>query len=442
MKRIMLLPVVAFLIILTVTAILIPLNIADQNKEPEFYIGISFCGNTVDEAKLLIDRVHIYANLLVLQSYPISRNESAVKEVADYAVAKGMYIILNLGTYNRTTWPWQYQLFQDAKTIWGKHYLGAYYDDEPGGMQLDYDWSSFFSDTNYLDPSNTTSYADEFERILNNPDLIIVDGPLAVSNQTHINRITYNYAQIYAKLKAYEVNGTLPADYDIETELFYYYYMAYSAFNMLNAADIKTFTSDYTFYWWDYQVGYDVILAQLGWNNSYIKDIDFIRGAARMQGKEWGAILTWKYTETPYLDSGAVLYDQMLTAYQAGAKYVIVFNYPEIPGNPYWTMTDEHFEAVEQFSRDIMQTSNIRTNIDASVATAVLVLPENYAWGMRKPDDKIWGYWPPDEKSSQIWGITTHLLMQYRLKLDIVYDDPLYPVEGKYLHVYYWNQTY
>ncbi|NLE06345.1 MAG: hypothetical protein GX638_16290, partial [Crenarchaeota archaeon] len=382
--------------------------------------------------KLLIDRVHHYTNLLVLQSFPISRNESSIREICNYAVDNEMYIILNLGTYNSTTWPWQFQLFQDAKNIWGKYYLGAYYDDEPGGMQLDYDWDSFFNNENSVEL---------FNWILENPNLILVDGPFAVKNSTHVSRISWYYAQIYAKLLDYQVNGTIPSNYDIETELFFYYYKQYSAFQMLTHVGVKTFTSDYSFYWFDYEAGYDVILAQLGWNSSYIKDIDFVRGAANMQNKEWGAILTWKYTQQPYLGSGAELYDQMQMAYQAGAKYIIIFNYPEIDGNPYWTMTDEHFEAVEQFSNDLMDTSNIRTIIDYSQADAVLVLPKNYAWGMRDIDDKVWGYWYPDQKASQIWNITCHLLLQYRLKLDIIYDDSEFPVGEKYQIVYYWNQT-
>jgi hypothetical protein len=29
---------------------------------------------------------------------------------------------------------------------------------------------------------------------------------------------------------------------------------------------------------------------------------------------------------------------------------------------------------------------------------------------------------------------------QYGLKLDIIFEDPDYPVEGKYSKIYYWNQ--
>ncbi|GAG35080.1 unnamed protein product, partial [marine sediment metagenome] len=30
---------------------------------------------------------------------------------------------------------------------------------------------------------------------------------------------------------------------------------------------------------------------------------------------------------------------------------------------------------------------------------------------------------------------------QYGTSLDIVYDDPAFPVTGKYPKIYYWNQT-
>jgi hypothetical protein len=36
----------------------------------------------------------------------------------------------------------------------------------------------------------------------------------------------------------------------------------------LNEKEIIVFTADYGLYWWDYQIGYDCILANLGWNNS------------------------------------------------------------------------------------------------------------------------------------------------------------------------------
>ena len=126
MNRFLLFVAAIFLITIVFAAILIPFNLADGNKEPPVYVGISFCGNTPEEAKLLIDKISSYTNLFVLQSFPISRNETAVKEICDYAVKNDLYIIVNLGTYNKTFWSWQFELFCNGSNLWGNHFLGAY----------------------------------------------------------------------------------------------------------------------------------------------------------------------------------------------------------------------------------------------------------------------------------------------------------------------------
>ena len=83
---------------------------------------------------------------------------------------------------------------------------------------------------------------------------------------------------------------------------------------------VKVFTSDYALYWYDYLGGYDVVLAQLGWNRTGTQDIALVRGAANLQGKDWGAIVTWKYDSSPYLENGTEMYDQMQLAYEDWSK--------------------------------------------------------------------------------------------------------------------------
>jgi hypothetical protein len=132
----------------------------------------------------------------------------------------------------------------------------------------------------------------------------------------------------------------------------------------------------------------------------------------------------------------------MLTAYQAGAKYIVIFNYPMMQGNDYGALNDEHFIALERFWKDITNAEKAKTFADLSKPEAALVLPRNYGWGMRRPDDVIWGFWGPDNKSIQIGTVMGKLLAQYGARLDIVYDNPVYPVtEGNYSNIYYWDRT-
>ncbi len=75
------------------------LNPNQSKANPNAYIGVAFCGNTTQEAKLLIDRVKSYTNLFILDSgrNPVSENRSKVEEIGDYAVSQGLSIIVNLG---------------------------------------------------------------------------------------------------------------------------------------------------------------------------------------------------------------------------------------------------------------------------------------------------------------------------------------------------------
>ena len=390
------------LILITTASFLVPYTLMSIGTETtQFYVGVTFCGNTTSEAKLLIDRVKTYTNLFVLQSGPISNNETATNEICNYAVAAGLNIIVFFGWFP-PNYPWRLPWLDSAKQRWGDRLLGVYYYDEPGGTQLDYNWSSIL---NRIKLRNTTSYQ--------------ANAPA---------------------IEAYLNGSSMLRNYDVAAKIYLNYMETDSNLTALKTHSFTVFTSDYALYWFDYLGGYDVLLAQFGWNDTLVQDIALARGAARMHNKPWGAIITWKYDEPPYLDSGKEIYNQMRMAYEAGAKYVVIFNYPKINGNPYGIMTDEHFEALERFWNAVMTMPNLRTIPDSSQAEAALVLPRNYGWGMRDPEDRIW-YWGPDEKSPQIWELSRNLLSQYGIHLDIIYDDPAFPVTGKYPRIYYWNQT-
>jgi hypothetical protein len=358
--------------------------LADETpKTDSCYVGVSFCGNTTKEAELLIDRVKDCTNLLILQSGPVSKNETATNEICNYAVDAGLSIVVYFGDLDprvltaetswRTTW------IGSAKSRWGDKFLGVYYYEEPGGMWIDTDWRSYGFQSN-----EDLSY-DE------------------VANQ-FINSLSSDQG-----IKDLKNNG------------------------------VPIFVSDYALHWFDFQAGYDVVLAQIGWNNSLAQDIALARGAANLQGKEWGAIITWKYQSPPYLDSGQEIYAQMAAAYEAGAKYIAIFDYPSLDGNPYGVLLDEHFEALEQFWTNTQVTHKLAFN--SLTAKAALILPKNYGWGMRNSQDTIWGFWGPDEMSPQIWALSRHLLSEYQYALDIVYEEPTFSFVDMYESVYYWNAT-
>ncbi|MDR2720424.1 MAG: hypothetical protein LBC03_06450 [Nitrososphaerota archaeon] len=205
----------------------------------------------------------------------------------------------------------------------------------------------------------------------------------------------------------------------------------------LDKQSILVFTADYGLYWWDFKGGYDLVLAELAWNHSDTQQISLVRGAANIQGKSWGTILTWKYTHPPFLAEGDEMFEQMKTSYQTGAEYVIIFNYSEDSKNPH-TLQDEHFQALERFWSEVVQNPDVEHG--GIKAEAALVLPKNYGWGMRAAGDNIWGIWPADNTTQKIWNQLQEKTEQHGLKLDIIFEDPNHPVKGKYEHVYYVEQ--
>jgi hypothetical protein len=377
-----------------------------QQKKP-FYFGVAFGGNTTVQAKLLIDRTKSYTNLFILDSgiNPISTNESAAREICDYAVNSGLNIIINMGSWTPLNWPWQIQFLNTSRFIYGDKFLGAYYDDEPGGIPLDWNWTKQFAENSLVFGSRP------------NPlDLTAILNKLQTANTT----------------------GIQPENYTLEAQWFQQLLERNRGHNSLKQYNITTFTSDYVLYWFDYLGGYDTLLAQFGWNESITQQIALVRGAATLQNKDWGAIITWKYKQPPYLDTGEKIYTQMETAYNAGAKYITVFDYPyNSTDNPYGILTDGHFQALEKFWNQVV-TKQIHNSVHAE---AVLVLPSDYGWGMRNVNDKIWGFWGPDDKSPLIWNNSQTLLNKYGIRLDIIYDDASFPIQGNYSKIYFWNQT-
>jgi hypothetical protein len=501
MKRAIIISAAIILIVLIgLVAVINYASLSKNSDSKPFYVGVTFGGNTTADAKLLIDKVKNYTNLFVLQSGTLQRNNTAMDEIGDYAIASGLHFAVYSGVdaaFQSTDW------INAAKQRWGDQFLGIYYNDELGGKMLDsYSQMSlngsniiklgsggiqvFGNGTDVTYAADGTVTATTYQSDLSDaqngtlhvtyPNRTVTDIPNNVTqstNQTDYPNSTYTSipAQINSTTVTYCPNGTITIRDEPENILYtaengsdqishvepYAAVLAENpmsncneaaqtfissnraSLNWLSNESVTVFTSDYALYWWDYQSGYDVVLAELGWNNSAAQEIGLVRGAANLQDKSWGTIITWTYTQPPYLTSGDEMYNEMRMSYECGAEYVIVFNYAQDMNGPYGTLQEEHFQALERFWNEVVQNRSV---VHGGIkAEAAFVLPRNYGWGMRNPNDTIWGLWNTNSTSEQIWTQLQSKLAQYGSKLDIVYDDPSYPVSGKYGQIYYWNQT-
>ena len=463
LKRTMVFAIVVVLIVTLTTTAFITINVFLGEKAQEFYVGITYCGNTTTEAKALIDKVKGYTNLFVLQSGTLQYNESAINEVGDYAVNAGMHYLVYFGTDK----PWTMKRWVDSYDgHWGLSFLGIYFGDEPGGKMLDaqrvFTDEKTHSSIVKFAGGNVSTPLDDRTSVNYMPD-----GTIELT-EANLPTLSYTVTTYYvngtitvathkmqrnsevAEMTASEVkdNSTLAytyeelwnarplQNYDETAQIFVD--GAASLLKSYGSANITCFTSDYALYWFDYLAGYDTVLAQLGWNHTTTQDIGLVRGAANLQGKSWGTIITWKYTEAPYLASGQEIYDQMRLSYECGAKYVVIFNYAEDMNGTYGTLEEEHFQALERFWREVVKNPFVghgSVNVEAA-----FVLPKNYGCGLRKPQDTVWGLWQPIGEYQQIWPNLQVTLAKYGEHLDIVYNDSTYAL-SRYTKVFYWNQT-
>ena len=134
MKRSVVLSIALILIVLVGLIAVIGFTSLSNNSKPQFYVGVTFGGNNVQDAKTLIDKVANYTNLFVLQSGLLKDDTSAVNEIGDYAVSKGLHFAAYfdvIGNAQNAEW------IGTAKQRWGGMFVGVYLGDEPGGKMLD-----------------------------------------------------------------------------------------------------------------------------------------------------------------------------------------------------------------------------------------------------------------------------------------------------------------
>jgi hypothetical protein len=349
-------------------------------KGREFYVGVEYAyGDDAAQLKALVDKVKDYTNLFVIGSIEISFNRTALDESCDYITQSGLNFIVLFTGLDRYNWTGDYKIMNwmaDAQQKYGDKFLGIYKMDEPGGNQLDQGYSTIIH--------NATSYTGASESYI----------------------------------------GNLSAMLD--------YYQPYTP---------RIFTGDYALQWFDYKAGYSAVFGEFVWNESRPRIVAQTRGVATAYQKDWGVIVNWKYNQPPhYLESGAELYGDLSLAYSAGAKYAIVFSYPNITGGSYGILEDEHFDALQRFWSTLHSNP---ASFGSNLAQVAYVVPKDYGFGFRSAGDSIWGLFPSDSLSAKVYSDVQILTSRYGAGLDILYDEPEVTAQllGNYSSVFYWNQS-
>ena len=349
-------------------------NIGYVNEFSEFYVGVDVAYADLEKIKTIVDQVAGYTNIVIIGSSGITYDQHALNQTILYLENYDLFYAVFATTAIRLLH------INETVSAYPDNFVGVYYGDENGGYQLDlHDHRSVLSADNYSDA------ASQF-----------------------IKAITYRLnAEFYPN----------------------------SSYPFVVPSSFRLFTSDYALYWFDYAGGYDVVLAQLGWNYSRQINIALCRGAATVHDRDWGVIVTWTYNEPPYLESGEELFDDLVLAYENGAKYALVFDSDENYSQS--ILSQEHFDALERFWQYTKDNPRPADLLDGRVA---FVLPKDYGYGFRGPNDKVWGLWENDELALTICEDLGALLEEYGSKLDVIYDDGL-ELDDTYKQYFFWNGT-
>ena len=351
------------------------------------YFGLTIGYGDEQTALEQIDKVASYVNLIILGSLELTMDTEKLTRVCDHIYQKGLHFIVYVafgeGDEHAPPRGPDSQFFANALERYGDKFLGVYLFDEVGGKRIDNDHS--------IDVTLADTYSEA-----------------AIIYTHHLNWYLGNISEFYS-----------PAQFPL-------------------------YTSDYALYWYNYIAGYDVIFTEYVGNQSRQIATGLCRGAAKALNKEWGAILTWTCGQDgldSFVENPEQLYNDMVLAYQNGAKYILVFNSPDQfdPPTEYGTLTPEHFERMKQFWKYVHREHSV----EPYPANTAFVLPKDYGFGFRNPDDKIWGKWEADSIAPQIWEDVHTLLETHVLSLDIVYETRIAdtPINLPYDNLIFWNGT-
>ncbi len=370
------------LIAVIVLSLFLALNwFSSQTSPRQFYLGVEFAyGNQVSEVKALVDKVKDYTNLFVIGSVELTFNRTALYESCDYIYSSGLNFIVLFTGFNM------------------------------------YNYSNGFNIANWMLDAQQ-KYGSQFLGIykIDEPGGNQLDnGPSQIINDT----ATYSQTA-----QAYVANLS-------------------AMINLYHPYTPSIFTADYALNWFDYKGNYTAVFAEFVGNESRQRIIALDRGAANAFHKDWGVIINWKYNQPPhYLESGDALYSDLALAYSAGAKYAFVFSYGNPNINNYGILEPEHFEALQKFWETLHSNPS---SFGSNKAQVAYVVPADYGFGFRNPDDHIWGRFSSDTLSAKIFNdVNNTLVSNYGARFDILYNEPqvIGPILKDYSKVFYWNQT-
>jgi hypothetical protein len=376
---------------LLITLIGVALFVEPVHEDQELFVGVDLGYGDENEVYHVADATHGFANLIIIGSTKVTSNTSKLITVCEYLYQRGFYFIVYVGFAGTVLPPRgpNATFFDYAGRHWGNRFLGAYLFDEVGGKQMDYE--------------------------IDNPDKSVARADNTSDAAIHfmINLNTFLF---------------------LEKQVFY-----------SPPSDLKLFTSDYALYWYDFLSGYDTVFCEfvgepIGNENRQVA-IALDRGAAKTLGKNWGTIITYGHADGG-LENGTQLYSDMRLAWQSGARYIVVFDGNSTPSGQSGVLKQEHLDAMKKFW-DEAKGGNRYNEFQADVA---YVLPTDYGYGFRGPEDKIWGLWNADSlttNATKIWEDTEHLLTKYEGKIDIIYEEKTRnaPVDLPYRTLIYWNGT-
>jgi hypothetical protein len=366
-------PTFAAAFLAVIIAVTLLVGVLSQSKnEPDVYVGIYAGSTDFGDLTALADQVKDYTNLFVVGSFGITWNLDKLTSICQRLDAVGLNFMVFQHPEDIPFAQW----VTDAQHDWGSRFLGLYAYDETGGHQID---------------------------------------------KTAFMAVHADQASTYAEAASVYVSNVT----DWLQQLTEY-----------SGQRLPMYASDYVLYDCDYRAGYDGIFTQFGWNFSRTLHIALCRGAATMHNKPWGAIVTWTYDVPPYLESGQQMFEDMVNAYNNGAKYILAFDYDK--NTTRGILQPEHLQALKDFWT---YSQTHPRNPSTPTERVAYVLPADYGFGFRSAADTLWGLWPADDLSASIWSMANHLAQQYGENLDIVYLDSLQHSNVKYGKLVFWNGT-